>query len=119
MTIGDLLDEVRNTVPECRVAAFIDSDTTLVLTVSAAERPQQEALDRLAEIAADIMPSHNNSSGPCLDQAILFDRHATLIFVRALAEPTEVICCTCSDSVDVENILASARVALDWIGKAG
>lgn len=122
MTIGDLLNELRIAVPECRLAAYIDLNAELVLTVSTAEKPPQETLDGLAETAAWIMPMGASPIEQCLfdrpgpEEAIFLNVDDTLIFARSMAEPADVICCECARSVDVDRALASARMALNLIG---
>lgn len=118
MTIKDLLDELRSAVPDCRLAAYVDLGSALVLSASASAMPQQETLDGLADTAARLLPLDSGGSARpgAPDQAVLTSAGDLLVLARSAGEPCDVICCKCADTADIDTVLSGARAALNWIG---
>lgn len=123
MRIGDLLDELRSALPDCRLCAYIDLDVQLVLSCSAAARQRQERLDDLAKLAAALMaPSQaqpldrSADAQPKMITVMQADR--SIFLMRAPDDPSEVICCECAANVDPRSVAAGAKLVLTWIGDA-
>lgn len=120
----DLLEGLRQAVPGCGLAAYIDLDAELVLSASGTKKPRQETLDGLARTAASLLPgSPDPQPHPWHDQArpeeaIFWTRDHTLVLVRRMAAPFEALCCQCGRDTDIGPVLAGAFQALDRIGGA-
>ena len=89
MSTQDILDRMRDSVPGCRISAFGDLETALVLRVSSHAPIPREHLDDLAlsaqrvfELARSVGLNHSTS-------AITFSAQTTDVFARTDADGEE------------------------------
>ena len=122
LRISDLLDELRRTLPDCSLCAYIDLDVQLVLSTSSVDRQRQEYLDDLARLAAalfatadSVLPKDSDGTEPPL-VSLLTARHA-FYFLRAPADLSEVVCCRCGPDVRSSPVAESAKLALSRLGE--
>ena len=121
MSVSEALDRFRATVPGCQLVAFVDIESSMVLSVSAQIKQRQELLSAFAESASCHLPMTQDSLSKCLsikeepalpDVAVLLSASGTVAFVRSRAEPNEALCCSCSPNAAVDAIIDSARATL-------
>ncbi|MCR8725021.1 hypothetical protein [Frigidibacter sp. ROC022] len=117
----DQLDTVREALPGCSVVAFADLSAGLVLCVSATRRPAQEVLDRLCDMANDLLngaaaqsavrvlhPGPDDPAVAPVDRAIAMPAGQSYLFLRSASDPVEALCCIGSTAMD----LGAAETAL-------
>ncbi|MDJ0827232.1 MAG: hypothetical protein QNJ16_17205 [Rhodobacter sp.] len=124
-SVTEQLDKLRASVPDARVAAFVDLESELVLANSASTRLPQEDLDRIAGSASRLLAARADLIGwggsaipdfPA--EAILLTTQGTFVFLRSPKEGNEAFCCVCGTDVDANQALAHARAAVDELAKA-
>lgn len=111
------LDALRDKYKGCLTIAFADLSTQMILVTDSGSNHRREVLDKLcaeaalllgsgAKLALGLQPSN---------AAIVANKSALRVFVRANDEPNDVLCCICASSVDAGAFLADARASLDRI----
>jgi hypothetical protein len=122
MSVSEALDMFRAAVPGCHLVAFVDLESSMVLSVSTQIKQRQELLSALGESASCHLPMKQDSLSKCLsikeesappDVAVLLSATGTVAFVRSLSEPNEALCCGCSPNVAVDAIIDRARATLN------
>ncbi|KMW58677.1 hypothetical protein AIOL_003656 [Candidatus Rhodobacter oscarellae] len=116
------MDELRSALPGCDLCAYIDLDVALVMSLSAPQKPPQEQLDALAEMACVLLRSNpcpaegDHASETEFTTFLTQDR--SYFLMRSTGDPGEVICCRCGADVDPDAVEAGARLTLKWVGEA-
>lgn len=123
MSVSDILDGCRAGVTGCNLVAFIDLESSMVLSVSSQSKQRQERLDTLGATASRLLPmpqddlakclAYNGTSGPQI--AILLSMNGTTAFVRSQTEPHEALCCSCSPNTQVDAMIEAAHSVLSDI----
>ena len=118
MGIVERLDAMRTATRGCRLAAFGDLRTRLVLRASAEKSWPQERLDELCTLAADSVGQADGGgmaelfAGAPLDEAIVLGRDGIRLFIRPANGESDVICCVCDTAEALEPLANAARAAL-------
>lgn len=112
------MDRLREEMEGCQLVAFADLSARMVLRVSAARKPPQERIDRLAELAAAVLDSAALQAvfagdSPYSAQAIGEDGYT--VVVRSLAEPTEALIALFPEPVGLDRIWGPAQAALELV----
>ncbi|MFQ6551268.1 hypothetical protein AAD018_002865 [Aestuariibius insulae] len=120
MSISDDLDSLREQFPECSAIAFADLSARMVLVTSSRKILRQEALDALCAEASLLFEGAGGTSalsvtGDVSDTAVVATPDGINLFLRATAEPADLLCLLCSPEVDTAGLLAQARPSLDRI----
>ena len=115
----DLLAGLRDSCPDCVLAAFLDLETKMILAVDAVHPPAQELLNGLAQSAHDTLigPSALTiakavSNGDHFSQAIMIDTADLTVFVSRPDAAGEAICCIAKPATDVASLTQAAQDAL-------
>ncbi len=114
MGIAEQLNGVRRDFPGCRVAAFADLSSRLVLFTSADARLPQDRLDAFCARAGALFTGPAGQAGAALlgapvERAVVPDGDAVFVFVRSPDEPDEAVICQCD--ADTDPAALSARIA--------
>lgn len=101
MDIARQLSDLRNAIPGCHVAAFIDLSTRMVLAHDARSKAPQERMDGLADRAVSLIDT------PCIgdttpDHAIAISEDNQEIFLRAMSDRSDGLCLVCSHATDTQ-----------------
>lgn len=115
--VVDELDALHHKFAGCDTIAFADISTQMILVTNTDTRYRREALDMLCAEAALALGARNT---PMLgdqesDAAFVATKNQLRIFLRAQAEPTDVLCCLCAPDIDVTDFLSHARPCLEKI----
>lgn len=125
MNLAEKLDCVRQEFPECRMVAYADISTNMILSTSSAMELRQEHLDSLCDIAVDMLcgqsSSHlrgalGGSSDADVFQVIIIEPTEVNVFLRSTTSPMEALCCVCSPLINLGKFIAGGRLHLDKIG---
>ena len=118
MTMNARLNDLRARFPGCRIAAFADLSTGMVLVSSTQKPTGQETLDALCHAALRLfapgMPTGLNSaqSGPSGNTpwyAVSCFRGQLACFVRSPVLAEEAVCMVCSDPAEIQQLTAAAH----------
>ena len=125
MTIQTHLDELRDALAGCRIAAFGDLSSGLILRSSTTKPVARETLDQLCEDATWCFKHFENSLGSGSTDvtnygqaAIKFTALETQVFVRHPTDPTDVTCAAIEPSQDIEEALMTVRLAAFELGSS-
>ncbi len=115
--VVDELDALRKTSEDCQTLAFADLSTQMILVTDSGSNKRREVLDDLCAEAALLLgaggrPAFGIRSA---QSAIVVNQKMIRFFIRAAAEPNDVLCCVCKPEVDVGAFLADAKGCLDRI----
>ncbi|WP_375254290.1 hypothetical protein [Yoonia sp.] len=89
----------------------------MILVTDTASTLPREALDRLCKQAAATL----GLSGQAVlgekpgQTAVLADKSAVHVFLRAADEPDDVLCCVCTTDVDLNGFVADATACVNRI----
>lgn len=114
MDIGQELDALRDALPDCRLAAYVDLEAELVLISSAHDKPRQEALDALAQFGAQALSGRLPGVAGA-ENAVLLGPAELTVVLRSPAEPGEAVCCKCTAGADADAVLDRMRLSLTRI----
>lgn len=112
MKIQAGLDSLRSEVDGCKITAFGDLTSGLILRSSAAGTVPRETLDRLCEkavwcfhtaVASDEIGAEE--TGNIRQTAIVFSTQSTQVFARNPSEPNDVICAELGPAQSLEGVL--------------
>ncbi len=118
------LDDLRASLGGCRLTAFVDLQSQLVLSHSAAERHAQESLDDLAAAAARMLALDSDAKadvqllGALPDEALTLTAADTTLFLRSPVATTEALVCICPPTAVPEELLRAAAGAIRRIAAA-
>lgn len=118
MTIDQGLDGLRDNHPGCRLAAFGDLGTRLMLRTSSDDTHPQEYLDRICAQAAQnfalsdkVCPDETASGAGCQDVVIVTPQDAR-VMVRSADNPSDFLCCICDPAAPLTAIAQEAAQVL-------
>lgn len=112
------LDAMRAGAEGCRLVAFGDLRTRLVLRMSADRSWPQERLDELCSQAAECFDRADSEvfaaefSEAHLDEAIMLAADGIRLFIRPENGESDVICCVCNDAAALAPLASAARAVL-------
>ena len=115
--VVDELDALRGTYEGCKMLAFADLSTQMILVTDSAANHPREALDALCNEAAFMLGASGKvalGTTPCRT-AVVAGTDGTRVFLRADAEPNDVLCCVCAPQLDLGSFLDDARARLNVI----
>lgn len=110
MQLAETLERLRGEFAECRILAFADISTGIVLYWSAGEDIRQEKIDSLCATASDIFNGdivnqvHKAVAETCregIHQAIIIEPQEIGFWLKATNNSNDVLCCVCSPQVDL------------------
>lgn len=115
--IADELDALCDSFEGCRVLAFADLSTQMILVTNASASLQREALDDLCAEAACLLTGKGNPAlgTTAAQSAMVLGKTEARIFVRAASEPQDALCCICSPEADIAGLTRAAADCLDRI----
>lgn len=114
------LDALRETLGDCRLAAYADLSTRMVLRVSADKRPPREEIDALCDLAAQFLDGPSLPAlfdGEAPYTALLAGPQESRFFIRSLSEPTDALILIVAEPVAQAAVWTAAQELLD--GPAG
>lgn len=122
MGIADQLNALRGDVAGCRIAAFADLASGLVLAASADGRVPQERLDALCRRATSVLsgtaPAASSLLAGQVDRAMLPDGDGILVILRVPEEPDEALVFQCDRDIDLVAFTTRAARELAALGAA-
>lgn len=123
MGIADQLNAMRRDFTDCRMAAFADLASGLVLFTSSEVRVPQERLDAFCGRARAIFSGQTGEAasrimGAPVQQAVLPEGEGLLVLVRSSSEPDEALLCQCTADIDLSPFMARAARELVALGSA-
>jgi hypothetical protein len=115
------LDGLHEKFAGCSTLAFADLSTQMILVANTASTLRREGLDALC---AEASLTLGTDAAPAMGQqasttAFIATKAELRIYLRAAAEPSDVLCCVCAPDLDVAAFLAEARPCLDRISHGG
>ncbi|WP_439154385.1 hypothetical protein [Yoonia sp.] len=115
--VVDDLDALQDQFAGCETIAFADLSTQMVLVTNSQTQFRRETLDMLCAEAALALghtdkPTLGDQAG---DAAFVATKSQLRIFLRAQAEPSDVLCCVCAPDIDVPGFLSAALPCLEKI----
>ncbi|MEL6522115.1 MAG: hypothetical protein AAFQ66_14195 [Pseudomonadota bacterium] len=121
VTVSDELDGLRSAFPACETVAFADLASKMVLKTSSGSKAPQEQIDQLCaeaiSVFGDIGPNLSMSDSDSATQAVVFTSTSLKIFLRGAQEPSDILCCVCAPTINVDDFLRLAQPALDRISQ--
>lgn len=105
------LDSVSAQVHGCRMVAYADLSSMMVLMTSGDAVVNQDALALLCAQADSCLQSG--------DLAVIATSTETRVFLRSLAESDDALVCVCAPDGDIANLIPAGRACLAQIAKAG
>lgn len=126
MNVTEELDAMRAEVSGCKLVAFTDLSSQLVLCASAVSNPIQDemnALSAAAHLALDGAYAEGaapiwNGDAPA-EIAMLLTGEEARVFIRSPANPSEALICVCAPDTTLESVVSSGRSTLDRIVSQG
>ena len=122
MGLADQLNALRRDIAGCRIAAFADLSSGLVLFASAEGRVPQERLDALCKRAMAVLSGPAAAAAPLLGtpvgRAAVPDEDGVLVILRMPNEPNEALVFHCDLGVDLPAVMARAARELEALGAA-
>ncbi|MEL7182028.1 MAG: hypothetical protein AAGK57_00130 [Pseudomonadota bacterium] len=113
--VAHLLDRLTEDHPGCRMAAYADLSTGMVL-VARGETPAREVLDGLcSEASRTLALPEPDPDAPVGALAVAHTPDGVRIFLRHGRAPEEALCCLASSDLALEAFLPAARACLDQI----
>jgi hypothetical protein len=114
MGIAEQLNGVRRDFPGCRVAAFADLSSRVVLFASSDARLPQDRLDAFCARAGALLAGPAGQAGAALlgtpvERVLLPEADGIFVFVRSPDEPDEAVICQCD--ADTDPVALSVRIA--------
>ncbi|MGJ8622129.1 MAG: hypothetical protein ACSHW1_05075 [Yoonia sp.] len=113
------LDQLRDAYEGCQLIAFGDLSTQMILITDSQSNLTREALDQLCAQASLVLGSGKKvalGTQPS-QKALLSDATSLRVFLRASAEPHDVLCCLSTPDLDVERFVADADACLRRISE--
>ena len=115
MSVADLLDELVQANPGCRMAAYADVGVGLVFLARGQGIPSREALDTLCAKAALHLPPAEDGAGA----ATVIDASGLTVFLRSGEAPDEALCLRCDPEANLATLLPSGAGCLRRIAEEG
>ncbi|MEM1387533.1 MAG: hypothetical protein AAF748_08425 [Pseudomonadota bacterium] len=115
MSIDEALDHVRQTVPHCDLAGYIDIEAELVLAKSTARPVRQERLDALAALAGLLLGDGDAQDGT---QAMIALGDRLVFFLRLPEDPSAVCFGDCRGGAEPDAVFSAAQEAMTRVQQA-
>lgn len=112
MDMAAKLSDLRQTIPGCHLAAFMDLSARMVLAHDARSKPPQERLDGLADRARRLL----NTPDVALNHAIAISEDNLEIFLCSAPASEDSLALVCGVETDV---YAAIEVGLALLREAG
>lgn len=115
--VVDELDILRDASEGCQTLAFADLSTRMILVTDTNSNLPREALDALCSQAAIVLGTKGKvllGTQPS-QTGLIANNSSVRIFLRAVDEPNDVLCCVCTPNVDVDEFIARASECIDRI----
>ena len=115
--VVDELDALREKFEGCTALAFADLSTRMILVTDSDSNLRREALDTLCAEAALLLGAkgHPAFADRPSDLATVTSPTELRVFVRAAADPNDVLCCICGPKIDAAAFVVDAGECLDRI----
>jgi hypothetical protein len=127
MKITEQLDGLRSQHPSCRIAAFADLSTGMVLAATSDVKTSQERLDALSanakhalrgSLAQTVTGTMMNRSSDRTGYVMQICSSSVELFVEAPRDNDEALCLVCSSEADFDGLVSHARELLASIETA-
>lgn len=114
---AEQLDSLQSRFTECRIVAFADISTRMILVTNTGAQADRMALDNLCSEASMLLNFDTGSSGEskALNLAIRRTQRETVVFLRSDAEPNDALISVCAPTVDIGKFIPEALVCLGKI----
>ncbi|MDO6590947.1 hypothetical protein DS901_11130 [Loktanella sp. D2R18] len=119
--VVDDLDALQEKFAVCDTIAFADLSTQMILVTNSATSLPREGLDNLCAEAALTMGTKRRQflgTEPS-SSAVVASRGQVRLFLRAKAEPNDILCCVSADELDINAFLAEAQPLLEKLSTGG
>ncbi len=118
--VAKLLDALTVRFGACRIAAYADLSSNMVLVTNSGVTAPRETLNALCrEAAATLAAAALPDPSEC-DVAVTIAGRYTGVFLRLPEEPSDALCCLCDDLIDLASFVPEARACLRALaGPAG
>lgn len=116
ISISDELDALRSRLNGCRLAAFADISTKMVLRVSADPKPRQEEIEAMCDLAAGCLDSKSLPTffdGEAPFTAVVAGKTESQFFIRSLTDPSDALIVIVAEPVEQTQVWAAAQDLLD------
>jgi hypothetical protein len=109
--VAEILDKLVADHDGCRVVAYADLATDMVLITNKGHDLRREALDALCREASLTLAAADGGAGQCHTAVTATPDHMKL-FLRTGEEAQEALCCICSPTIDMTQFLPALRASL-------
>jgi hypothetical protein len=118
------LAALREEIDDCQLVALVDLSSAIVLGVSARDKRPQEKLDAYCETAAELLVGKTalifagalDTQQPAdLSQSVISTKDQTTVFLRSATETSEALILVCAPTVDISQVLSTAKTKLATI----
>lgn len=118
------LAALREETDNCQLVALVDLSSAIVLGVSAQDKQPQEKLDAYCEMAAELLLGKTaltfagalDLQQPAdLSQYVISTKDQTTVFLRSATETSEALILVCAPTVDIAQVLSTAKTKLETI----
>ncbi len=119
--LADKLDLVRQAAGGCRLAAFGDLHTEVILLASSTSQKPREYLDVLSAEAAQVFSAHDQivrSNTPLVDpagEATVLTPDEVRLYLRSPCGAPEFLCLVCDDTETGKALVPKARALLETV----
>ena len=121
MKIAEKIEALSDAHDACRMVAFADLSSQMVLCSATKEKVGQEKLDALCKktvnVFSDPFETLSTSIIGGLNEAIVAGPDGVLICLRSETVPDDALCCMCDDTMDLDAFLADSRTLLAEISE--
>lgn len=122
ISFSDELNALRTGLKGCRLAAYADLSTRMVLRVSADPKPRQEEIDALCSLAATCLDSSGLPDffdGEAPFTAQIAGAEESQFFIRSLSDPSDALILIVAEPVKQASVWAAAQDLLDQPDQTG
>lgn len=116
ISFSEDLNALRDRLDGCRLAAYADLSTRMVLQVSADPKPRREDIDALCDLAAQCLDGKNLPvffDGEAPYTALLANGDEVRFFVRSLSDPADALILIVKEPVEQSTVWSAAQELLD------
>ncbi|SFJ88998.1 hypothetical protein [Jannaschia pohangensis] len=110
--VAELLDGLTARHGACRVVAYADLSSRMVLVTNSAASTPREALNALCKEAAAALQDNPLTPPETCDVAITTAPDRVQVFLRLPTEDSEALCCICDPHLDLSAFVEEARDCL-------
>lgn len=116
--VAQILDGLVAKHDACRVIAYADLATDMVLVTNTDHSLRRETLDALCREASLTLAAADGGAGQC-HTALTATRDHMKLFLRLDDDAQEALCCVCAPGADIASILPAARDCLSQLSDPG